>query len=67
VEGAAGPGVHGGRGVAWRLVLPRVGVFFTGGTIDSVGADRLDLAWYIEAGQRLEKGAFLERIPEVHG
>jgi L-asparaginase len=45
--------------------LPRVAIFFTGGTIDSVGADRLDLAWYIEAGQRLEKGAFLERIPEV--
>jgi L-asparaginase len=46
--------------------LPRVAIFFTGGTIDSVGSDRLDLAWYIEAGQRLEKGAFLERIPEVH-
>jgi L-asparaginase len=46
--------------------LPRVAVFFTGGTIDSVGADRLDLAWYIEAGKRLEKGEFLERIPEIH-
>ncbi|HYY88634.1 MAG TPA: asparaginase, partial [Chloroflexota bacterium] len=46
--------------------LPRVAIFFTGGTIDSVGADRLDLAWYIEAGQRLEQGAFLERIPEIH-
>jgi L-asparaginase len=46
--------------------LPRVAIFFTGGTIDSVGADRLDLAWYIETGQRLEKGAFLERIPELH-
>ena len=46
-------------------MLPRVAVFFTGGTIDSVGADRLDLAWYIEAGKRLQKGEFLERIPEI--
>ena len=34
--------------------LPRVALILTGGTIDSVGKDRLDLAWYIEAilGQR---------------
>jgi L-asparaginase len=37
----------------------------TGGTMNSVGADRLDLAWYIEAGKRLEPEEFLARIPEV--
>jgi hypothetical protein len=26
------------------------------GTIDSVGTNRLDLAWYIEAGKRLGDG-----------
>ena len=30
--------------------LPKVALVLTGGTIDSVGKDRLDLAWYIEAG-----------------
>ena len=45
--------------------LPRVGVILTGGTIDSVGTDRLDLAWYIEAGKRLEKGELLGQIPEL--
>lgn len=45
--------------------LPRVAVIFTGGTIDSVGTDRLDLAWYNEAGMRLEQGELLARIPEL--
>jgi L-asparaginase len=45
--------------------LPRVALFFTGGTIDSVGVDRLDLAWYIESGNRLVSGEFLQRIPEI--
>ena len=31
--------------------LPRVALIITGGTIDSIGKDRLDLAWYIEAGK----------------
>jgi L-asparaginase len=44
---------------------PRVGIIFTGGTIDSVGKDRLDLAWYLEAGQRLNSEQFLSRIPEL--
>ncbi len=38
----------------------------TGGTIDSVGRDRLDLAWYMEHGQRLSPGQLLEAVPEVH-
>jgi L-asparaginase len=42
----------------------RVAVILTGGTIDSVGTDRLDLAWYFEAGQRLGPGELLGRIPE---
>ncbi|HEY7940725.1 MAG TPA: asparaginase [Candidatus Limnocylindrales bacterium] len=44
---------------------PRVALIFTGGTIDSVGTDRLDLAWYIEAGKRLEAGELVARVPEL--
>lgn len=43
----------------------RVALIVTGGTIDSVGVDRLDAAWYIEAGKRLEEGELLGRIPEL--
>ncbi len=45
--------------------LPRVGLILTGGTIDSVGTDRLDLAWYIEAGKRLNTGELLGQLPEL--
>ena len=45
--------------------LPRVALIITGGTIDSVGKDRLDLAWYIEAGKRLKDGEILEMLPEL--
>ena len=45
--------------------LPRVGLILTGGTIDSVGADRLDLAWYIEANKRLGDGELLAQLPEL--
>jgi L-asparaginase len=45
--------------------LPRVALIFTGGTIDSVGTDRLDLAWYNEAGMRLDKGELIARVPEL--
>jgi L-asparaginase len=45
--------------------LPRVALIITGGTIDSVGKDRLDLAWYIEAGKRLQDGEILEMLPEL--
>lgn len=44
---------------------PRVALIITGGTIDSVGTDRLDLAWYIEAGKRLDSGELLGAIPEL--
>jgi L-asparaginase len=44
---------------------PRVALIATGGTIDSLGTDRLDLAWYIENNQRLGQGEMLQRIPEV--
>lgn len=43
----------------------RVALVLTGGSLNSLGVDRLDLAWYIEAGRRLEPGEFLARIPEV--
>ncbi|HEY1364821.1 MAG TPA: asparaginase [Xanthobacteraceae bacterium] len=45
--------------------LPRVGLVLTGGTIDSVGRDRLDLAWYIEANKRLHEGELIARLPEL--
>jgi L-asparaginase len=47
--------------------LARVGLIITGGTIDSVGADRLDLAWYIEANKRLGNGELLKQLPELAG
>lgn len=43
----------------------RVALIITGGTIDSVGTDRLDLAWYIEAGKRLDSGELLAAVPEL--
>jgi L-asparaginase len=45
--------------------LPKIALILTGGTIDSVGKDRLDLAWYIEAGKRLNDGELLQRLPEL--
>jgi L-asparaginase len=45
--------------------LPKIGLVFTGGTIESVGRDRLDLAWYIENGQRLSSAEVRERLPEL--
>ena len=45
--------------------LPRIGLILTGGTINSVGADRLDLAWYIEANKRLGPGELLAQLPEL--
>ena len=45
--------------------LPRVALIITGGTIDSIGKYRLDLAWYIEAGKRLGTGELLGQLPEL--
>jgi L-asparaginase len=42
--------------------LPRVAVVTTGGTIDSLGADRLDLAAYLDTGRRLAPGALLASV-----
>jgi L-asparaginase len=45
---------------------PRIAVVTTGGTIDSLGADRLDLAAYLETGVRLEPGALVDAVaPEL--
>jgi L-asparaginase len=55
------------------MSLARVAIVTTGGTIDSVGADRLDLAAYLDTGVRLEPGALvagiapeLARVADVH-
>ncbi len=47
------------------MTLPRVAVITTGGTIDSLGTDRLDLAAYLETGRRLEPGALVTGVPEL--
>src|ERR1700752_4394737 len=44
---------------------PRVGLILTGGTIDSVGADRLHLPWYFKTAKRLGRGELLSRLPEL--
>lgn len=46
-------------------VKPAIALFITGGTIDSVGTDRLDLAEYGDTEQRLDSAALLERVPEL--
>lgn len=43
----------------------RVALIITGGTIDAVGQDRLDMGWYIEAGKRLAPGELAARVPEI--
>jgi L-asparaginase len=43
---------------------PRVAIVTTGGTIDSLGRDRLDLAAYLETGVRLEPGALVASVAE---
>lgn len=49
------------------MSLPRVAVITTGGTIDSVGSGRLDLAAYLETGARLEPGVLLAGVAPVLG
>jgi L-asparaginase len=44
---------------------PRVAVILTGGTIEAIGFDRLDLAYYIETKQRIAPGELLGRVPEL--
>ena len=44
---------------------PRIAMILTGGTIDSVGASRLDIAWYYETGNRLDDGALVEQLAEL--
>lgn len=47
------------------MSLTRVAVITTGGTIDSVGVDRLDLAAYLETCRRLAPGELLAGLPEL--
>jgi L-asparaginase len=44
---------------------PRAALIFTGGTIESVGRDRLDMAWYIENDRRLTNRQLMDRVPEL--
>lgn len=45
--------------------VPRIALITTGGTIDSVGVSRLDLAWYSENRDRLPDGQLVASIPEL--
>jgi L-asparaginase len=45
--------------------LPRIALIATGGTIDAVGVDRLDLAHYTETRARLADSQLLESLPEL--
>jgi L-asparaginase len=45
---------------------PRIVLIATGGTIDSIGASRLDLAWYTEHHERLPDGQLIASLPEVN-
>lgn len=47
------------------MAVPHIGLLLTGGTIDSLGTDRLDLAWYYENQQRLEPGQLAAGVPEL--
>ncbi len=47
-------------------ILPRVALIPTGGTIESVGKDRLDNAWYLETGKKLGNGELLLQVPELN-
>jgi L-asparaginase len=47
------------------MPLPRIALVLSGGTIDSIGTDRLDLAWYWENNQRLAVGELISRVPEL--
>src|SRR5881397_3164044 len=67
VYGSIPPRILGASEGAERMtdVRRRVALILTGGTIDSVGVDRLDLAWYIEADKRLGPGELLSQLPEL--
>lgn len=45
--------------------MTTIALMLTGGTIDSLGTDRLDLAWYYESGGRLSAGQLAGRVPEL--
>jgi len=47
------------------MSLPKVALIVTGGTIDSLGKDRLDLAWYTETREWLGEGELLSELPEI--
>jgi L-asparaginase len=44
---------------------PAIALISTGGTIDSLGRDRTDLAFYTEARDRLPEGDLLRAVPEI--
>ena len=43
----------------------RVAVVFTGGTLEIVGTNRLDLGWYSDSSDRATSAQILDRLPEL--
>ncbi|MEQ4304674.1 asparaginase [Plantactinospora sp. B6F1] len=59
------PSAAGGPGRGRQPALPRVALVSTGGTIASVGRDRLDLTGYAERAEMRAVGALLAELPEL--
>jgi L-asparaginase len=47
------------------VTRPTIAVVGTGGTIESIGKDRFDLAWYPDTGKKLGEGELLAAVPEL--
>jgi L-asparaginase len=45
--------------------LPTIAVLTTGGTIECVGVDRLDSAWYPDTSRTIEPGRLVASLPEL--
>ncbi len=47
------------------MTRPHLALVCAGGTIDALGASRLDLAWYTETERRLPAGEIVAAVPEL--
>jgi L-asparaginase len=50
---------------AMTSAKPSIALISTGGTLDSIGASPLDLAWYAETGQRVSEDQLLARAEDL--
>ena len=47
------------------MTSPAIAIMATGGTIECLGADRLDTAWYPDTNLTLDPGRLLSELPEL--